>query len=178
MKIDTYSFQDVLHLLKMLATRLVEKLADARQFVDDGLVGRNFAVKHAQRIRNGAALAIRAHLSDHWLQRLAQSFVISGAIVGTADGVQLQGPVFDSQSIEQSRQQFQNLGVTRRRLASRARWTDDLRSDLIELTVSSFLRTLAAKLRPDVIKLVQAALPKLVLDVSANDPCGVLRAQR
>src|SRR5580704_5125326 len=161
----------------MPAARFIEKLADARQFVDDGLVGRNFAVEHAQRIRHGAALAISAHLSDHWFKCLAQSFVISGAIVGTADGVQLQGPVFDSEPVEQSGQQFQNLGVTRRRLAPRTRWTDDFRTDLIELPISSLLRTLAAKLRPDVVKLVQAALPKLVLDVSANDPCGVFRTQ-
>src|ERR1700722_10580002 len=100
----------------MLATRLVEKLANARQSFDDGLIRRNFTVKDTQWIGNGAALAVRAHLSDRWLQRLAQSFVISGAIVRTTDGVQLQGPVFDSEPVEQSGQQLQNLGVTRRRL--------------------------------------------------------------
>ena len=54
--------QNRLHLLEMLAATLIQKLADARQLLDDRLVFGNFAVKHAQRIGHRAALAVGAHL--------------------------------------------------------------------------------------------------------------------
>jgi hypothetical protein len=89
----------------------------------------------------------------------------------------LQCPVLDAKPIEERGQHLQYLGIHRGGFASGGRRTNDLCSNLIELAVASLLRTLAAKLRPDVVKLVQAALPKLVLDVGANDAGSVLRAQ-
>src|SRR4029077_4217140 len=77
--------QDFLYLLEMLAARFVEKLADARQLLNNGLVLRNFAVEHTQRICDRASLAIRVHLSYYRLQGLAQGFVVDGAILGAAD---------------------------------------------------------------------------------------------
>src|ERR1700731_1136676 len=149
----------------MPATRLVEELADARQRFDNGLIRRNFAIKDAQWIGDCAPLAISAHLPDDRFKGFAQSFVVSSAIVRTTDRVQLQRPVFNAETVEQSNQQFQNFGVARRRLTARAGRTDDLRADLIELAVSPLLRALAAELRPDVVELVQASIPKFMLDV-------------
>src|ERR1700680_203162 len=120
LKLDSNRLQDLLHLREMLAARLIQELADPWQFFDDGLIRRHFAIEHSQRIGNGAALAVGAHLSDDRLERLAQSFVVDRAISGTTDGIQLQSPVFDAKAVEQSRQQFQNLGVARRRFAARA----------------------------------------------------------
>src|ERR1700719_1424199 len=130
----------------MLAARRVEELADAGQFFDDGLVRGNFAIEHAQRIVDGAALAVDTHLPDDWFERLAEGFVVNGAIVGTADRVQFQLPVFNAEPVEERGQQFENFSVARRRLAARAGRTDDLRLDLIELPVSSPLRALEAQL--------------------------------
>jgi hypothetical protein len=48
----------------VLAAGLVEILADAWQLFDDGLVFWNFAVEDAQRIGDGAALAVGAHFGD------------------------------------------------------------------------------------------------------------------
>jgi hypothetical protein len=42
----------------MCAAGFVEKLADARQGLDDGLILRDFAIEDAQGIGDGAALAI------------------------------------------------------------------------------------------------------------------------
>jgi hypothetical protein len=48
---------------------------------------------------------------------------------------------------------------------------------LIELAVASFLGTFAPELRADVVELVEATVPKLVLDVGADDTGGVFRAE-
>ena len=162
----------------MLAAGLVEILADLRQLLDDRLVFRNFAVEHAQRIRLRPALAVGAHLVDHGLERLAQRFVIARAVGGTADGIQLQLPAAQTDFVEQRRQHLQHFGIARRRLAARARRPDDLGADLVELAIASLLRTLAAKLRPDVIELLQRAfLVEPVLDVGAHHAGRVLRAK-
>ena len=50
-------------------------------------------------------------------------------------------------------------------------------SDLVELAVAAFLRTLSAKHRADREELIQAPLPKFVLDVGADDAGGVLGAE-
>ena len=72
-------------MFEMLAAGFVEKLADARQLFDHRLVFRNFAVKNAQGICYRAALAIHAHLVFNGIEGLAQSFVVSRAVVGAAD---------------------------------------------------------------------------------------------
>ena len=49
---------------------------------------------------------------------------------------------------------------------------------MVELAVASFLRTLAAELRADVIELLELAdFVELVLDVGADDASGVLGAE-
>jgi len=161
----------------MLAARLVEKLADARQRFDDGLVFGNFAVEHAQRIGHGATLAIRIHSVLHRIEGLAQGFIVRGTILGTSDRIQLQLPAGDAEPIEQGSQQFDNFPVPRGRLAASARGANDFRADLIELAIASFLWPLPPKLRPDVIELVQPAVPELVLDVGADDSGSILRTK-
>ena len=77
----------------MFAAGFVEKLADARQRLDDRLILGNFAIEYAQRIGDGAALAIGAHLIFDWIEGLAQRLIEGGAIVRAADGIQFQSPV-------------------------------------------------------------------------------------
>ena len=166
------------HRGKVFAAGLVEILADLRQLLDDGLIFRMFAVEHAQRIGFRAALAVGAHLLHDGLQRLAQSLVVARAIFRAAYGIQLQIPIAQANFVQQRSQHLQHFGIARRRLAARAGRPDDLRSNLVELAITSFLRTLAAKLRTDVIELLQRALPvEPMLDVGANDAGGVLRPQ-
>ena len=164
---------------KVLAAGLVEILADLRQLLDDGLVFRNLAVEHAQRIGLRPALAVGAHLVDDRLERLAQRFVIARAVSRAADGIQLQLPAAQADFVEQCREHLQHFGIARRRLAARARRADDLRPDLVELAIASLLRTLAAKLRPDVVELLQRALlVEPVLDVGAHHAGRVLGTKR
>ena len=98
----------------MLAARLIEKLADARQLLDNWLVFGNFAIEHTQRIRHRTALAVGTHFVFYRIQRPAQSFVVSCAIVGASDRIELQLPSSNSKPIEQRRKQFDDLGVARR----------------------------------------------------------------
>ena len=144
---------------KCCAASLVEILADLRQLLDDRLVFRNLAVEHAQRIRLGTALAVGAHLVYHRLQRLAQSLVVAGAVVGAADGVQLQScqprrPTSSSSVASISSTSASRAGDS----LPAARRPDDLGADLEELAIAALLRTLAAELRADVIELLQRAL--------------------
>ena len=59
LKLDTNRLQDRLHRLKMLAAPFIQKLADARQFLDDRLILSHLTVKHAQRIGHRAAAGSR-----------------------------------------------------------------------------------------------------------------------
>src|ERR1700690_3098728 len=169
--------QDLLHLLEVLAATLVEKLADTRQLLDDRLVLGNFAIKHPQRIGDSAALAILAHAGNYGLERLTQSFVVRRAVVGATNRIQLQGPISNAEAVEQRRQQLQHFSIARRRFAACAGRPDNLRPDLVELAISPLLRTLATKLRPDVVQLVQSAVPKLVLDIGAHHAGSVFGAE-
>jgi hypothetical protein len=93
------------------ATGFVEKLADAGKSLDDGLIGGNFAIEDAQRIGDGAALAIDAHLSDDRFKSFAESVVESGAIIGASDRVEFENPAFDSQAIEDRGEHLEDLGI-------------------------------------------------------------------
>src|SRR5208337_1327117 len=62
LKLDTDRLQDFLHRLEVRAAAFVQKLADARQLLDDRLVLGDFAIEYAQRVGDGPALAIGAHL--------------------------------------------------------------------------------------------------------------------
>src|SRR5262249_54057422 len=87
LKLDTHGVQNILDFFKVVTARFVKKLADARQLFDDRLVLRNLAVEDTQRIDECATLTVAAHLADHRLESLLQSFVISGAIIRAADRV-------------------------------------------------------------------------------------------
>src|SRR5580700_2943438 len=141
----------------MFPAAFVEKLADARQRVDDGLILRDLAIEHAQRIGYGAALAIGAHFRNDRLQSLAQRLIEGHAVVRAAHGIQFQSPSGDAEAVEQSRQHLENLRIPRRRLAA-GRWrTNDLSIDLIKLPVAAFLRALAPEHGANTVELVQAA---------------------
>src|SRR5208283_55535 len=79
--------------------------------------------------------------------------------------------------IEQRGQQFENLRVSRGRLAAGGGRADHLGSDLIELAVASFLRTLAPELRSYIEEFVESAIPEFVLDVSAYHAGGIFGAE-
>ena len=106
--------EDGLYFREMLAAGLVEEFRDARQLFNDGLVGRHFAVEHAQRIGNGAALAITAHVRDYAAQRRAQGFVELGTIIGATNGVEFERPILHAQAVEQRGQHLQHFSITRR----------------------------------------------------------------
>ena len=160
------------------AAAVLDFLAHAGERVDDGLVGWDLAVENTQGIGDGAALAIAAHGIDHWRQRLTQSLVESRPAVGAADGVELERPSGDAQAVEQRGEHFQQFRVSRRGLAAARGWANHFRADLIELSVSSFLRAFAAELWANVVELVEAAIPEPVFDIGADDASGVFRAQR
>src|SRR5947208_4877760 len=103
------------------------------------MIIRYFEIENAKRIRHCETLAVGIHLSHHWRQRLAQSLVILGPIVRTADGIKLEGPIRNAQTVKQRRQQFQQFGVARGRLATRGRRSNNLSVDLIELSVTYLL---------------------------------------
>ena len=90
-----------MHFFEVRAAAFVEKLADARQGFDDRLVLGNFAVEDAQRVGDGAALAVGAHFADDGFERLAQRFVEFCAVGGTAYGVEFERPAGDANAIEQ-----------------------------------------------------------------------------
>ena len=174
----THHLQDGLHLPEVFAASFIEKLADARQAVNDRLIARHLAIKHAQRIGHGPALAIGTHLRDHRLQCSLQSRIKGFTIPWATDGVQFEIPALDAETIEQRGQHLENLRIAGRRLTSRSGRTDDLRADLKKLPVAALLRTLPPKLRPDVVELVEPAIPKLVLDVGTHHAGRVFRTQR
>ncbi len=115
---------------------------------------------------------------NHRLEGLAQRFVVTRAVSGAPNGVQLQLPPAKADLVEQRRQHFQHFDVARRRFAACAGRSDDLGPNLEELAVASLLRTLAAKLWPDVIELLERTfLVEPVLDVSAHHAGRILGAQ-
>ena len=117
-EMDSDRLQDLLHLLEVRAAAFVEKLADARKRFDDGLIFGDFAVEDAQRVGDGAALAVGAHFPDDGLERLAQRFVEAGAVGRAAYGVEFERPAGDADAIEQRGQQFENFGVAGGRFAT------------------------------------------------------------
>ncbi len=171
------SLENRLDLVEVRAAALVEELADAGQFLDDGLILGNLAVKHAQGIGHGAALTVGAHLRSDRFESSSQGFVEARAIRRTAHGIQFEGPSLNAQTVEQGGQHFKNFRVARGRLAACRRWADHLGADLVELAVAALLRTLAAELRTDVVELVQTAFPEFVFDVGPDNAGGVFGTQ-
>src|SRR5712671_6793033 len=89
---DCDGFEDFLDLREVGVRGFAEKLGDAGKFFDDWLIFRDFAIEDAQRIRDRAALAVGAHLSDHGFEGFAQSFVKSRAVGWAAYGVEFERP--------------------------------------------------------------------------------------
>ena len=144
---------------------MVERINDFRQRVDDGLVFRDLAIEHAQRIGDGAALAVDAHLGGNGDEGCAKHFVIASTIRGGADGVDFECPAGNAELVEERGKHFEDFSVAKRGFAAGGRRTDDFGADLRELAVAALLRTLAAELRGDVIELLQcSSFAKLVLD--------------
>ena len=156
----------------------VEGIGDLGQRLDDGLVFGDFAVEDAQRIGDGAALAVGAHFRSDGDEGCAKDFVVAGAVGGGADGIDFEGPAGDAELVEEGGEHLEDFGVAEGRLAARGGRADDFGADLRELAVAAFLRALAAKLRADVIELLElTGFAELVLDVGADDAGGVLGAQ-
>src|SRR6185369_2821348 len=87
-------------------------------------------------------------------------------------------PAGDAKLVQQRGQHLQNLSVAQWTFASSVGRPNNLGANLRKLAVASLLRTLAAKLRADVIELLQLArLTELVLDVGAYHPGGIFRPQ-
>src|ERR1700676_2266468 len=177
-KRHSYLGQDLLHRLKVHAAPFVQKLADAGQRFDNWLILRHFAVKYAQRIRHRSALAIRAHPAYDGLESFAKRLVERCSIIPTSNRIQLQIPARDSDTVEQSRKHLQNFRIARWRLAPRRRRTDYFRSDLIKLPVPPLLRSLPAKLRTNVVELVEPPIPEFVLDVGPHYTGCIFGTQR
>jgi len=115
-----------------------------------------------------------AHIWEGGFERNIEALAVGRA----ADGVELQLPVLDAKSIEQGGQHLEDLGIAGGGFATRGRGADDFGADLVELAVASLLRALAPELGPDVVELVEAAVPELVFDVGAHDAGGVFGAER
>ena len=156
----------------------VERVDDYGQRLDDGLVGGDFAVEDAERVGDGAALAVGAHLADNWNEGGAQGFVVAGAVGGGADGVEFEGPAGDAELVEQGGEHFQDFGVAEGAFAAGGWRADDFGADLRELAVAAFLRALAAELGADVKELLElAGFAEPVLDVGADYAGGVFGAE-
>ena len=141
----------------MLAAGFVEGVGDLGQRLDDRLI---FGTLQSS-TRSGLVTA-RRWQSTHicgatGFERVAECFVVAGAVGGGADGVEFERPAADAELVEQRGQHLQHFGVAQRRFAAGAGRPDDLGADLRELAVAPLLRTLAAKLRTDVIELLQLA---------------------
>ena len=85
---------------EMFLRFFVERVADFWQRVDDGLILRNFAAEHAQRIGDGPALAVDTHFWRHFDERGTKHFVVTGTVGGRPNGVELEGPAGDAQFVE------------------------------------------------------------------------------
>src|ERR1035437_1514362 len=169
--------QNILYFFVVGAAIFVEELVDGVESFDDRLVFGNFAVEDAQRIGDIAALAVSAHFFYYGRERLAKSFVEFCSVGGAAYGVQFERPVGDAHAVEQRGEEFEDFRVSGGRLAAGGGGADDFGSDLIELAVAAFLRTLAAELRSAIEELVEAAVPEFVLDVGADYARGVFGAE-
>src|ERR1041384_1073548 len=65
--------EDVTHRIEVRTARFAQELSDARQFLNDRLIFRNFAVKYAQRIGHSTPLTIAAHTPDDWFYALRRA---------------------------------------------------------------------------------------------------------
>src|ERR1022692_96067 len=169
--------QNILYFFVVGAAIFVEELVDGGESFDDRLVFGNLAVEDAQRIGDIAALAVSAHFFYYGCERLAKSFVEFCSVGGAAYGVQFERPVGDAHAVEQRGEEFEDFRVSGGRQAAGGGGADDFGSNLIELAVAAFLRTLAAELRSNIEELAEPAIPKLVLDVGADYAGGVFGAQ-
>src|SRR6266481_5372314 len=175
----TQSRQDLLHFGKVHAAVFVEIVGHPGQSFDDGLIFGHLAVENAQRIGFITALAVGAHAADHVFERRAQSLKIFWPVTGIAYRVELQRPALYAEPVQQGSQHFEDFCVHGRRFTASGRWPNDFGADLEKLPVTPFLRTLAPKLRTNIVKALQArTFPQFVFNISADYARRVLRAQR
>ena len=72
---------------KMFLGSFIERVPDARQAGDDGLIFRMLAIEHAERVGHRPPPAILAHARHHRLQRRAQSLHVPRPVSRRSDGV-------------------------------------------------------------------------------------------
>ena len=156
----------------MGAAGFAERTLDGRQRVDDGLVGGDFAIQHAQGIGFGAALAIAAHGGRFVLQFLAEFFDVLRAAVVIAHGIEQQFEPGEADALENFHHHFYDFGIDQRRIGP-----DGFGADLKELAVAALLRALAAEHGAEVVELLHAgALVQAMLDIGADHGRGVFWA--
>src|ERR1700755_2263029 len=154
-KRNSYLSQDRLHCLKVHAASFIQKLADARQLVDNWLVLTHLTIEHTQRICYSAPLAVDAHLLLDGLKCLTQRFVDPRAVARASHRIQLQVPIGDAKPVQQGGQHLKDFSIACRRLAAGWRRPDDFGSDLIKLPITALLWAFAPELRANVIKLIE-----------------------
>ena len=147
--------------LPALGTQMVE---DARELGDDGLVGFHLAVKHAQRVRLRAALAVHAHRGLHAPERAPQHLDVFRPALRAAHRIEQQRETPKAHPFQEQQQHLEDFGVNRRVVGAQ-----DFRADLVELPVTPLLRALAAEHRTHIVELVDSAfVEQAVLDVGAH----------
>ncbi len=107
--LDAAQIQLVFQLGEVRAAIVAKMIGDARQRFDDGLLGRNFGIEDAQRIRFDAALGIGAEFVFHFLQFGAQQLDVLRAAVLVADGIDEERGAREADAIEENEQHFDEL---------------------------------------------------------------------
>ena len=95
---------------------LVELIGDLGQRLDDGLVFGHLAIQHAQRVGDGAPLAVLAHAWRYRVQNGTQGVVIAGAVCGGAYGVEFERPAGDAELVSRLAN-ISNTSASRRGLS-------------------------------------------------------------
>src|SRR6202035_5994563 len=96
---------------------------------------------------------------------------------GIADRIDVESRISNPEPAQQGVQHLQQFRIANWPLAPRRRRPNHLRPNLIELPVPPLLWSLPPKLRPNVVQLVQPAVPKFVLDVSSHHTGRIFGAQ-
>ncbi len=156
----------------------VEKVGDAGERLDDGLIGGVFGVEDAEGVGFGAAAIFRAELLADGSEGGAEGFGVAGAVGWGADGVELELPTLDAEGIEEGGEHFEELGVADRAVGSGPGGSEDFDADLPELAIAAALWSLAAEHGADVEELLEGSgLVEFVFDVGADDAGGVFGSE-
>jgi hypothetical protein len=162
-----------LHLGEVVAALGAQVIGNARERLDDGLIGRHLAVQNAQRVGLGSPLAIAAQARDVLAQGLPQGLDVPRTALRVSHGVEDQLVGRDAAAFEIGQRRLDHLHVDRG-----PRHAEGLDVQLMELPVTSLLRLLPAEHRSDGVDLERRiGLEQVVLDDRANDPRRGLGAQ-